>query len=70
MINSYFRTLPIIMFVINHTNLIIQSVHCAGLLGVLNILSADTGVSRQTEGHLFGDHMSSKSVCVTPSNVI
>jgi hypothetical protein len=37
---------------------------------VQNILSADTGISRQTEGHSFGDHLISKSVSVTPSNMI
>jgi hypothetical protein len=48
----------------------IQCVHCAGLLDVRNILSADTGISRKTEGHSFGDHLSSESVRVTPSCVI
>jgi hypothetical protein len=44
----------------------IQNVHFAGLLNVQNILSADTGISRQTEG----DHLISGSVSVTPSCVI
>jgi hypothetical protein len=30
------------------------------LLDVQNILSADTGISRQTEGHSFGDHLISE----------
>jgi hypothetical protein len=30
----------------------------------------DTGISWQTEGHSFGDHLSSESVSVTPSSVI
>jgi hypothetical protein len=30
----------------------------------------DTGISRQTEGRLFGDHLISDSVSVTPSSVI
>jgi hypothetical protein len=46
------------------------SVHCAGLLDVQNILSADTGMSRQTEGHSFGDHLISETVSVTPTSVI
>jgi hypothetical protein len=50
--------------------LYIESVHCAGLLDVQSILSADTGISRQTEGHSFGDHLSSESVRVTPSSLI
>jgi hypothetical protein len=33
----------------------IQSVHFAGLLVVQIILSADTGISQQTEDHSFGD---------------
>jgi hypothetical protein len=33
-----------------------------GLLDVQNILSADIGISRQTEGHSFGDHLISESV--------
>jgi hypothetical protein len=44
--------------------------HCVGLLDVQNILSADTGIFRQTEGHSFGDHLISESVSVTPSSVI
>jgi hypothetical protein len=35
-----------------------------------NILSADTGISWQTEGHSFGDHLISELVSVTPSSVI
>jgi hypothetical protein len=31
---------------------------------------ADTGISRQTEGQSFGDHLSSESVSVMPSSVI
>jgi hypothetical protein len=42
---------------------------CVGLLGVQNILSADTGISWQTEGHSFGDHLISGSVSVTTSSV-
>jgi hypothetical protein len=49
---------------------VFYSVHCAGLLDVQNILSADTGISQQTEGHSFGDHLISESVSVTPSSVI
>jgi hypothetical protein len=45
-------------------------VHCAGLLDVQNILSADTDISRQTGGHSFGDHLISESVSVTPWSVI
>jgi hypothetical protein len=41
-----------------------------GLLDVQNILSADTGIFRQTEGHSFGDHLISDSVSVTPASVI
>jgi hypothetical protein len=48
----------------------IQSTHFAGLLEVRNVLSADTGFSRQTEGHSFGDHPIIGSVSVTPSTVI
>jgi hypothetical protein len=48
----------------------IQSVHFAGLLDVRNILSADTPISRKTEGHSFGDRVSSESVRVMPLNVI
>jgi hypothetical protein len=43
---------------------------CAGLLNVHNILSADTGIARQTESELFDDQVSSESVSVTPSSVI
>jgi hypothetical protein len=46
------------------------SVHIAGLLDFQNILWADTGISRQTEGHSFGDHLISESVSVTPSSMI
>jgi hypothetical protein len=42
----------------------------AGLLDVQNILTADAGISWQTEGHLFGDHLITESVRVTPSSVI
>jgi hypothetical protein len=45
-------------------------VHCAGLLDVQNISSADTGISQQTEGHPFLDHLISETVIFTPSNVI
>jgi hypothetical protein len=45
-------------------------VHCTGLLDLQNILPSDTCISRQTEGHSFGDHLSSESVRVTPSSVI
>jgi hypothetical protein len=48
----------------------VQCVHSARLLDVQNILSADIGISWQTEGHSFGDHLSSESVSVTPSSVI
>jgi hypothetical protein len=48
----------------------IHSVHSAGLLDVQNILSADTGISRQSEGHSFGDHLISGSVSVTQSSVL
>jgi hypothetical protein len=47
-----------------------ERAHCAGLLDVQNIVSADTGIPRQTEGHSFGDHLRSESVRVTPSSVI
>jgi hypothetical protein len=46
------------------------SVHFAGLLDVQNILSADIGLSRQIEGHSFGDHLIGWPVSVTPSSVI
>jgi hypothetical protein len=38
-------------------------------LDVQNILSADTLISRQTEGHSFGDHLIIGSVSVIPSSV-
>jgi hypothetical protein len=47
-----------------------QGVHFAGLLDVQNILSADTGISRQTESNSFGDHLISESASVTASSVI
>jgi hypothetical protein len=54
-----------------HTgNNVILGVHFVGLLDVHDILSADTGISRQTENHSFGDHLISGSVSVTPSSVI
>jgi hypothetical protein len=40
-------------------------VHCAE-----HLISRHCGISRQTEGHSFGDHLISKSVSVTPSSVI
>jgi hypothetical protein len=57
---------------ITYSNLFetISAIHCTDLLDVQNILSAGTGISRQTEGHLFGHHLISKSVCVTQSRVI
>jgi hypothetical protein len=48
-----------------HHSAEIQGVHFAGLLDVQN-----TGISRQTEGHSFGDHLSSESVSVMPLSVI
>jgi hypothetical protein len=51
-------------------SLSLYSVHSAGLLDIQNILSVDTGISRQTEGHSFGDHLISVSVSVTPLSVI
>jgi hypothetical protein len=49
----------------------LQSVHCAGLLDVQNILSADTVVSaRKTEGHSFGDHLISEPVSVTEASTV
>jgi hypothetical protein len=39
-------------------------------LGVQNIISADTGISRQIKSHSFGVHLISESVSVTPSSVI
>jgi hypothetical protein len=47
-----------------------KSIHFAGLLDVLNIVSADTGISWQTEGHSLGDHLSNELVSITPSSVI
>jgi hypothetical protein len=47
----------------------IQDVHFAGLLDVQNILSTDTGISREIEGHSFGDYLIGESVSVTPSSV-
>jgi hypothetical protein len=44
----------------------VYDIHYAGILDV----SADTGISRQTEGHSFGDHLISESVSVTSSSVI
>jgi hypothetical protein len=46
------------------------SVHCAGLLDIQNILSADTGISRLSEGNSFGDHLISEPVGVTPSSIV
>jgi hypothetical protein len=37
---------------------------------VQNIFSGDTGISWETEGNPFGDHLISRWVCVTPSSVI
>jgi hypothetical protein len=48
----------------------IHGVHFAGLIEVENILLADTGISRQTEGHSFCESLSSESAIVTPSSVI
>jgi hypothetical protein len=48
----------------------VYNVHSAGLLDVHIVLSADTGISLQTEGHLFGDHLISGSVSIIPSSVI
>jgi hypothetical protein len=45
----------------------IYCVQRSGLLDVQNILSVDTRVPRQTEGHSFGIHLISESVRVTPS---
>jgi hypothetical protein len=47
-----------------------RTFHYAGLLEVQNILSAETGISRQNEVHSFGDHLISGSVNATPSSVI
>jgi hypothetical protein len=46
---------------LNTSSYHIQGVHFASLLDVQNILSADTGISRQTEGHLFDNHLISGS---------
>jgi hypothetical protein len=51
------------------TQYAIQGVYFTGSLDVQNILSADTDISRQTEGHSFGDRLISELVGVTPSNV-
>jgi hypothetical protein len=48
--------------------MILYSVQCSCLLDVRTL--ADTGISWQTEGHSFGDHLISESVSVTPSSVI
>jgi hypothetical protein len=53
-----------------YISMLIYGVHFAGLLDVKNILSADSGISWQTEGHSFGDDLISGSVNVTPSSVI
>jgi hypothetical protein len=42
---------------------------CSFCRDVQNILSADIGISRQTEGHSLGDHLISGSVSVTSSSV-
>jgi hypothetical protein len=47
---------------VTHTCDNLQSVHFAGLLDIHNILLADTGISRQTDGHSFSDHLISGSV--------
>jgi hypothetical protein len=39
---------------------VVQGVHFTGLLGVQNNLSADAGISRQTEEHSFGKHLLSE----------
>jgi hypothetical protein len=46
------------------------TVHFAGLLDIQKLLSAGTGISWQTEGHSFGEHLISKSVSVMSSGVI
>jgi hypothetical protein len=48
----------------------LNSMELVKYINVQNILSADTGIPRQTEGHSFGDHLISKSVSVTPPSVI
>jgi hypothetical protein len=35
-----------------------------------HLIGRHCGISRQTEGHSFGDHLNSDSVSVTPSSVI
>jgi hypothetical protein len=35
-----------------------------------HLIGRHCGISRQTEGHSFGDHLLSESVIVTPSSVI
>jgi hypothetical protein len=35
-----------------------------------HLIGKHCGISRQTEGHSFGDHLISESVSVTPSSVI
>jgi hypothetical protein len=35
-----------------------------------HLIGRHCGISRQTEGHSFGDHLISESVSVTPSSVI
>jgi hypothetical protein len=51
-------------FLLRCGKMLIQDVHFAGLLDVLNILSADNGISRKTEGHSFGENLISGSVSV------
>jgi hypothetical protein len=48
--------------ILTSVTLHIQSVYFSVLLDVQNILSADIGISRQTEGQPFGDHLISRSV--------
>jgi hypothetical protein len=43
------------------------SFYCADLLDVQNSLLADTGISRQTEGNSFVDHLVSELVSTPPS---
>jgi hypothetical protein len=47
----------------------VYSVHCAGLLDE-HLIGRHCCISRQTEGHSFGDRLSSESVSVMPSNMI
>jgi hypothetical protein len=56
------RAQLIYIYIHTHTHTHTQGVHCAGLLDVQNI-------SRQTDGHSFGDHLISDSVRVTPTSV-